>query len=129
MLGKKLTGRVTNDAGFAQGQAITTTTPKVGYKPKVKAKVTGRSAAITAEGQAPQGQEGQGHDHRVEIVGVKKNGDDKLKKLGKGKIKKGTGVVRFKKALGKGKHKLVFSVKGKGKVGSGDIQKKVKLKR
>ncbi|RYC04461.1 hypothetical protein [Nocardioides zhouii] len=64
-----------------------------------------------------------------EIVGVKKNGDDKLKQLGKGKIKKGTGVVRFKKALGKGKHTLVFSVKGKGKVGSGDIEKKIKLKR
>ena len=44
-------------------------------------------------------------------------------------IKKGKGVVRFKKALSKGKHKLVFTVKGKGKVGSGDIMKKVKIKR
>ena len=34
-----------------------------------------------------------------------------------------------RKALGKGKHKLVFTVKGKGKVGSGDIQKTIKLKR
>jgi hypothetical protein len=129
MLGKKLTGRVTNDAGFAQGQAITKATAKVGYKPKVKAKVTGRSAAITLKVKPLKAKKVKATITVFEIVGVKKNGDEKLKKLGKGKITKGTGVVRFKKALGKGKHKLVFSVKGKGKVGSGDIQKKVKLKR
>ena len=129
LLGKKLTGRVTNDAGFAQGQAITKSTPKVGYKPKVKAKVTGKSAAITLKAKPLKAKKVKATITVFEIVGVKKNGDDKLKKLGKGKITKGTGVVRFKKALGKGKHKLVFSVKGKGKVGSGDIQKKVKLKR
>ena len=38
-------------------------------------------------------------------------------------------VVTLKKALGKGKHKLVLRIKGKGKVGSGDIRKVVKLKR
>jgi hypothetical protein len=129
LLGKKLTGRVTNDAGFAQGQAITKTTPKVGYKPKVKAKVTGRAAAITLKVKPLKAKKVKATITVFEIVGVKKNGDDKRKKLGKGKITKGTGVVRFKKSLGKGKHKLVFSVKGKGKVGSGDIQKKVKLKR
>ena len=63
------------------------------------------------------------------LVGVKKNGEDKLKKLGKATIKKGKGTVRFKKALPRGTHKLVFSIKGKGKVGSGDVLKKVKIKR
>lgn len=129
MLGKKLTGRVTNDAGFTQGQAVTATTPKVGYQPKVKAKVSAKAAAITLKVKPLKAKKVKATITVFEIVGVKKNGDDKLKKLGKGKIKKGKGVVRFKKALGKGKHKLVFSVKGKGKVGSGDIQKKIKLKR
>ena len=129
MLGKKLTGRVTNDAGFTQGQALTSATPKVGYQPKVKANVKAKSAAITLKVKPLKAKKVKATITVFEIVGVKKNGDDKLKKLGKGKIKKGTGVVRFKKALGKGKHKLVFSVKGKGKVGSGDIQKTVKLKR
>ena len=39
------------------------------------------------------------------------------------------GRATLTKALGKGKHKLVFRIKGKGKVGSGDIRTKVKLKR
>ena len=129
MLGKKLTGRVTNDAGFAQGQALTKTTAKVGYQPKVKAKVSARSAEITLKVKPLKAKKVKATITVFEIVGVKKNGDDKLKKLGKAKIKKGKGVVRFKKALGKGKHKLVFTVKGKGKVGSGDIQKLIKLKR
>ena len=129
MLGKKLTGRVTNDAGFTQGQAITVTTPKVGYQPKVKAKVSAKAAAITLKVKPLKAKKVKATITVFEIVGVKKNGDDKLKKLGKGKIKKGKGVVRFKKALDKGKHTLVFSVKGKGKVGSGDIEKKIKLKR
>ncbi len=129
MLGKKLTGRVTNDAGFTQGQALTASTPKVGYQPKVKAKVTAKSAAITLKVKPLKAKKVKATITVFEIVGVKKNGDDKLKKRGKGTIKKGKGVVRFKKALGKGKHKLVFAVKGKGKVGSGDIRKTVKLKR
>ena len=129
MLGKRLTGRVTNDAGFAQGQALTATTPKIGYQPKVKANVKARSAAITLKAKPLKAKKVKAKISVFEIVGVKKNGDDKLKLLGKGTITKGTGVVRFKKALGKGKHKLVFSVKGKGKVGSGDIRKTVKLKR
>lgn len=128
-LGDKITGRVTNDAGFAQGQAITKTTYKVGYKPKVKAKVSKKSAAITLKVKPLKAKKVKATVVVFEKVGVTKNGDDKLKKLGKGKIKKGTGKVTFKKALGKGKHKLVFTVKGKGKVGSGDIMKKVKLKR
>lgn len=129
MLGKKLTGRVTNDAGFAQGPAITKSTPKVGYQPKVKARVSKKSAAITLKVKPLKAKKVKATVTVFEIVGTKKNGDDKLKKLGKGKIANGKGVVRFTKALGKGKHKLVLTVKGKGKVGSGDIQKKVKLKR
>jgi hypothetical protein len=129
MLGKKVTGRVTNDAGFAQGQAVTATTPKIGYKPKVKAKVSRKSAAITLKVKPLKAKKVKATITVFEIVGVKKNGEAKTKKLGKATIKNGTGVVRFKKALGKGKHKLVFAVKGKGKVGSGDIQKKVKIKR
>lgn len=128
-LGDKITGRVTNDIGFTQGQAITKATYKVGYKPKVKAKVSKTSAAITLKVKPLKAKKVKATVTVFEKVGVKKNGDDKLKKLGKAKIKKGKGVVRFKKALGKGKHKLVFTVKGKGKVGSGDIMKKVKIKR
>ncbi|MGF9759605.1 carboxypeptidase-like regulatory domain-containing protein [Microvirga sp. 0TCS3.31] len=128
-LGDKITGRVTNDLGFTQGQAVTKATYKVGYKPKVKAKVSKKSAAITLKVKPLKAKKVKATVTVFEKVGVKKNGDDKLKKLGKAKIKNGKGVVRFKKALGKGKHKLVFTVKGKGKVGSGDIQKKVKIKR
>ena len=128
-LGDKVTGRVTNDRGLRpQGQAVTKATSKVGYQPKVKAKVTKKSAAITLKVKPLKAKKVKATVTVFEIVGTKKNGDDKLKKLGKGKIKKGTGKVTFKKALGKGKHKLVFTVKGKGKVGSGDIEKKIKLK-
>ena len=128
-LGDKITGRVTNDIGFTQGQAITKATYKVGYKPKVKANVSKKSAAITLKVKPLKAKKVKATVVVYELVGVKKNGDDKLKKLGKAKITNGKGVVRFKKALGKGKHKLVFTVKGKGKVGSGDIMKKVKIKR
>ena len=99
------------------------------YKPKVTAKVSKKSAAITLKVKPLKAKKVKATVTVFEKVGVKKNGEPKLKKLGKGKITNGTGVVRFKKALGKGKHKLVFTVKGKGKVGSGDIAKTVKLKR
>ena len=127
-LGDKVTGRVTNDAGFTQGQALTEETFKVGYKPKVKAKVSKESASITLKAKPLKTKKVKATVTVFEIVGVTKNGDDKLKKLGKTKIKKGKGVVNFKKALSKGKHELVFRVKGKGKVGSGDFSKKVKIK-
>lgn len=128
-LGDKITGRVTNDIGFTQGQAITKATYKVGYKPKLKANVSKKSAAITLKVKPLKAKKVKGTVTVFEKVGVKKNGEDKLKKLGKAKVKNGKAVVRFKKALGKGKHKLVFTVKGKGKVGSGDIKKTVKIKR
>jgi hypothetical protein len=125
-LGKKVTARVTNDAGFAQGQAITRATAKVGYKPKVKAKVSARSIAFTVTVKQLKAKKVKATITVLEVVGKKKDGGLRLKALGKGKITSGKGVVRLKKALAKGKHKLVFRIKGKGKVGSGDLTKKVK---
>lgn len=127
-LGDKVVGRVTNDVGFTQGQAVTRATAKVGYKPKLRANVSKRSAAITLKVKPLKAKKVKATVIVFELVGVKKNGDAKLKKLGKAKITNGKVLVRFTKALGKGKHKLVFTVKGKGKVGSGDITKKVKLR-
>ena len=91
MLGKKLTGRVTNDAGFAQGQAITKATPKVGYQPKVKAKVSARSAAITLKVKPLKAKKVKATITVFEIVGVKKNGDDKLQEARQGQDHEGQG--------------------------------------
>ena len=128
MLGKKLTGRVTNDAGFTQGQAVTKTTPKVGYKPKLSAKVKGTKIALTLKAKPLKAKKVKALVVVYENLGKKANGEIKLKKIGKGKITKGVGTATLKKPLGKGKHKLVFRIKGKGKVGSGDLTKVVKLK-
>jgi hypothetical protein len=128
-LGKKITGRVTNDAGFAQGQAITKATAKVGFQPKLKAKVSPRSISMVLKAKPLKAKKVNATVVVYEKVGTLANGEAKLKKLGKGKVKKGTGVVKLTKALGKGKHKLVFRIKGKGKVGSGDLMQKVKIKR
>jgi hypothetical protein len=128
MLGKKLTGRVTNDAGFTQGQALTTATPKVGYKPKLSAKVTGKKIALTLKAKPLKAKKVKASVVVYENLGKKPNGEIKLKKIGKGKITKGVGTATLKKPLDKGKHKLVFRIKGKGKVGSGDLTKVVKLK-
>lgn len=129
LLGKKLTGRITNDAGFAQGQALTKTTAKVGYQPKVKAKVSGKRIGLTITAKPLKSKKVNATVVAYEVKGKRANGELKLKKLGKGKAKLGVGTVTLKKALGKGKHKLVLRIKGKGKVGSGDITKVVKLKR
>lgn len=129
MLGKKLTARVTNDAGFARGQAVSAATPKVGYQPKLKAKVTAKRIAMTLKAKPLKAKKVKASVVVYEVTGKKADGELKLKKLGKGVIKKGTGVATLKKALGKGKHKLVFRIKGKGKVGSGDLLQKVKIKR
>ena len=128
-LGKKVVGRVTNDAGFAQGQAITKSTAKVGYKPKVKAKFSGKRIGLTIKAKPLKSKKVNATVVAYEVKGKRANGELKLKKIGKGKVKKGVGSVTLKKALGKGKHKLVLRIKGKGKVGSGDIKKVVKLKR
>ncbi len=47
----------------------------------------------------------------------------------KPKLKKGLGTVTLKKTLAKGKHTLVFRLKGQGKVGFGDLTKTVKINR
>lgn len=129
MLGKKLSARVTNDAGFTQGQAVTASTPKVGYQPKLKTKVTAKRIAMTLKVKPLKAKKVKASVVVYEVTGKKADGELKLKKLGKGVITKGTGVATLKKALGKGKHKLVFRIKGKGKVGSGDLLQKVKIKR
>ncbi|WP_210649347.1 hypothetical protein [Nocardioides sp. SYSU D00065] len=128
-LGKKVTGRVTNDAGFALGQALTTATAKVGYQPKLKAKVSRKAAAMTLKVKPLKAKKVKASVVVYEVAGTRANGEPKLKKLGKGKIAKGKGVVRFKKPLRAGKHKLVFRISGAGKVGSGDLTQKVKIKR
>ncbi|MFC7361162.1 hypothetical protein [Nocardioides astragali] len=128
-LGKKITGRVTNDAGFTQGQAITKSTAKVGYQPKLKAKVSGKKIALVLKAKPLKAKKVKATVVVYEVVGTKANGETKLKKLGKAKVKKGLGTVKLKKALKKGKHKLVFRIAGAGKVGSGDLLKKVKIKR
>ena len=128
-LGKQITGRVTNDAGFTGGQAITTATPKVGYQPKIKAKVSDKKIAITLKAKPLKAKKVKAAIVVYEVVGTRANGETKLKKLGKAKVKKGVGTAKLKKALKKGKHELVFRITGKGKVGSGDLSKTVKIKR
>ena len=78
-LGDKVTGRVTNDAGFTQGQALTEETFKVGYKPKVKAQVSKKSASITLKAKPLKAKKVKATITVFEIVGVKKNGDDKTR--------------------------------------------------
>ena len=129
LLGKKIVGRVTNDAGFTQGQAVTASTFKVGYKPKLKATVSGKKIALTLKAKPLKAKKVKASVVAYEKVGVKANGEDRLKKLGKATIKKGVGTVTLKKPLSQGKHTLVFRIKGKGKVGSGDLKKTVKIKR
>ena len=127
-LGDKITGRVTNDAGFTQAQAVTKSTFKVGYKPKLKTKLMGtKRIAMTLKVKKVKAKKVKATVVVYKVVGKKANGEKKLKKLGKAKITKGTGTVTLKKALTKGKNKLVFRVKGKGKVGSGDLMKKFKV--
>lgn len=128
-LGKKLVARVTNDAGFAQGQAVTAATAKVGYKPKLKAKVSPKRAVLTLKVKPLKAKKVKASVVLYVVKGTNAAGEPKLKKIGKGKVVKGKGVVKIKKALRKGKHTLVFRIKGKGKVGSGDLTKKVKIKR
>ena len=88
-LGDKVTGRVTNDAGFAQGQAVTKATYKVGYQPKVKAKVTKKSAAITLKVKPLKAKKVKATVTVFEIVGTKKNGDDKLQEARQGQDQEG----------------------------------------
>jgi hypothetical protein len=127
-IGDKLTVRVLAENGRLSGTATSAKTLKIGYKPKVKLKVKGGKATIAVKAKPVKAKKVKGTVVVKEIVKVKDNGKVKYKKVGKTKIAKGKGSVSLAK-LKKGKHKLVFFFKGKGKVGSTEVKKKVKVKR
>ncbi|UUZ57626.1 hypothetical protein [Nocardioides sp. B-3] len=126
-LGDHLTVRVTAENGKLLGSATSLATTKVGYQPKIKVKVKGDKASLKVKAPPVKGKKVKGTVVVKEIVKVKDNGTIKYKKIAKGKIKKGKGTVSLSK-LKKGKHKLVFFFTGKGKVGSNEEKKKVKVK-
>jgi hypothetical protein len=127
-IGDKLTVRVLAENGRLTGTATSAKTAKIGYKPKLKVKVKGGVAALKVKAPPVKAKKVKGKVVVKEIVKVKDNGEIKYKKVGKAKIAKGKGNVSLAK-LKKGKHKLVFFFKGKGKVGSTEVSKKVKTKR
>ncbi|KRF35028.1 carboxypeptidase-like regulatory domain-containing protein [Nocardioides sp. Soil805] len=127
-IGDKLTVRVLAENGRLTGTATSAKTAKIGYKPKLKVKVKGGVAALKVKAPPVKAKKVKGKVVVKEIVKVKDNGEIKYKKIGKAKIAKGKGSVSLAK-LKKGKHKLVFFFKGKGKVGSTEVSKKVKTKR
>lgn len=127
-IGDKLTVRVLAENGRLAGTATSAKTHKIGYKPKVKLKVKGGKASIAVKAKPVKAKKVKGTVVVKEIVKVKDNGKVKYKKVGKTKIAKGKGSVSLAK-LGKGKHKLVFFFQSKGKVGSTEVKKKVKVKR
>lgn len=127
-IGDKLQVRVLAENGRLAGIATTAKSAKIGYKSKIKAKIRGDRAFITIKAQKIKGKKVKGKITVKEIVRVKDDGTIKYKKIGKTKIKKAKGTVSLKK-LKKGKHKIVFFFKGKGKVGSSELTKKVKTKR
>lgn len=126
-LGDRLTLRVTAENGKLLGSATSAATTKVGYQPKIKVKVKGDTASLKVKAPPVKGKKVKGTVVVKEIVKVKDDGTIKYKKIAKGKIKKGKGTVSLSK-LKKGKHKLVFFFTGKGKVGSNEEKKKVKVK-
>jgi hypothetical protein len=127
-IGDRLTVRVLAENGRLSGTATTARTAKIGYQPKVKVKVAGEKATLKVKAKPVKAKKVKGKVVVKEIVKVKDDGTVKYKKLGKAKIVKGKGAVSLAK-LTKGKHKLVFFFKGKGKVGSTEVKKKVKVKR
>jgi protocatechuate 3,4-dioxygenase beta subunit len=127
-LGDKLTLRVLSENGRLVGSATSATSVKVGYQPKIKIKIKGDTASLKVKASPVKSKKVKGSVVVKEIVKVKDDGTIKYKKIAKGKIKKGKGTVSLSK-LKKGKHKLVFFFTGKGKVGSNDETKKVKVKR
>ncbi len=127
LIGKKLSVRVTNQNGKLKASATSASTQKVGLKPKVKAKAQGKSLAIKVKVKGLKTKKVKGTVIVKEIVGVKDNGELKLKKVGKAKVKKGKATVslaKLKKDKAKDKLQVVFI--GKGKAGSTEITKKVK---
>jgi hypothetical protein len=127
-IGDRLTLRVTAENGRLIGSATSAATSKIGYQPKIKVKVKGATASLKVKASPVKAKKVKGSVVVKEIVKVKDDGTIKYKKIAKGKIKKGKGTVSLSK-LKKGKHKLVFFFTGKGKVGSNDETKKVKVRR
>lgn len=126
--GKRLTLRVTAKNGSFTGVALVNT-QQLGVQPKIKIKA-GAVADIKVKAKKVKAKKIKGNVVVKEIVGTKKNGEDKLKKIGKSKVKNGKARVSLAKVKGKGKHKLVFTFKFKGnKIGDAEITKKVKRKR
>lgn len=127
-IGDRLTLRVSAENGKLIGTATSAASSKVGYQPKVKAKVKGDKVSFKVKATPVKSKKVKGSIVIKEIVKVKDDGTIKYKKIGKAKIKKGKGTASLSK-LKKGKRKLVFFFTGKGKVGSTDVSKKVKVKR
>ena len=126
--GKRLTLRVTAESGKLVGTATSKSSAKVGYQPTIKAKIKGTKVTFKIKATKIKAKKVKGTVVAKEVVKVKDDGTIKYKKVGKAKIKKGKGTLTLKK-LKKGKHKITFFFTGKGKVGSGDVTKKVKVKR
>lgn len=128
LIGDRLSVRVTAENGRLAGTTSTASTAKVGYKPKIKLRVKGAEASLKIKAPPVKAKKVKGKVVVKEIVKVKADGTIKYKKIAKARIKKGKGTVSLGK-LKKGKHKLVFFFTGKGKVGSNEEKKKVKVKR
>lgn len=127
-IGDRLTLRVTAENGRLINSATSARSAKIGYQPKIKVKVKGSKASLKIKASPVKAKKVKGTVVVKEIVKVNDNGTVKYKKVAKTKIKKGKGTVSLSK-LKKGKHKLVFFFTGKGKVGSNEEKKKVKVKR
>ena len=127
-IGDRLTLRVTAENGRLIGSASSASSAKVGYQPKIKVKIKGAKASLKVKASPVKAKKVKGSVVVKEIVKVKDDGTIKYKKVARTKIKQGKGTVSLSK-LKKGKHKLVFFFTGKGKVGSNDVSKKVKVKR
>lgn len=128
LMGKRLVVRVTAQNGKLAGTATSAKSAKVGYKPKIKAKIKGAGVTFKIKAKPVKAKLIKGKIVAKEIVKVKNNGKIKFKLVAKTKINKGKGRLSLGK-LKLGKHKVVFFFKGKGKVGSNDIKRKVKIKR
>jgi hypothetical protein len=127
-IGDRLSLRVIAENGRLVSSSTSAASAKIGYQPKVKVKVKGAVASLKIKASPVKAKKVKGAMVVKEIVKVKDDGTVKYKKVAKTKIKKGKGTVSLSK-LKKGKHKLVFFFTGKGKVGSTDVSKKVKVKR
>ncbi|WP_426245930.1 carboxypeptidase regulatory-like domain-containing protein [Nocardioides sp. LHG3406-4] len=124
-MGDRITLRVTAENAPYDGQALVTS-QVIKKQPKVKIKAHGKSASIAVKVKGLKAKKIKGSVTAREIVKVKANGEPKYKKLGKAKITNGKGHVSLAKLKGKGKHKVVFTFKFKGKVGNIEITKKIK---